>query len=118
MSNDPTYDEVERDAYWDSLPDAAPLVGGEPQRLAEYVRNHQCWNADRNVTIADWHRGVRAIEAEARREALREMRDEIQRYYDESAQMSSPLGAGYTPDFWAGLGHAIGMIDAPTADER
>lgn len=33
--------------------------------MAQYVRDHQCWAADRNVTIADWHRGIRLIEAEA-----------------------------------------------------
>ena len=43
---------------------AAPTTTDES--AAEYVRHHQCWQADPNVTIADWHRGILAIEAEAR----------------------------------------------------
>ena len=41
-------------------------------QMAEYVRSHQCWNADPYVTVGDWHRGILAIEAEARDAALRE----------------------------------------------
>ncbi len=33
--------------------------------MAEYVRHHRCYNADPNVSIADWDRGILAIEAEA-----------------------------------------------------
>jgi len=33
--------------------------------MAEYVREHRCYNARRDITIADWDRGVRQIEAEA-----------------------------------------------------
>lgn len=45
---------------------AAPTTPRTDESLAEYVRHHQCWQADPNVTIADWHRGILAIEAEAR----------------------------------------------------
>ncbi len=44
---------------------AAPTTPRTDESLAEYVRHHQCWQADPNVTIADWHRGILAIEAEA-----------------------------------------------------
>ena len=33
--------------------------------MAEYVRHHRCYNADPNVSIADWDRGILAIEREA-----------------------------------------------------
>ena len=38
--------------------------------MANYVRDHRCYSARRDVTIADWDRGVTAIEAAAAREAL------------------------------------------------
>ena len=38
--------------------------------MAEYVRHHRCYNADPNVSIADWDRGVLAIEREAVAQAL------------------------------------------------
>ncbi len=41
---------------------------GEP--MVEYVRHHRCYNADPNVSIADWDRGVAAIEREAVAQAL------------------------------------------------
>ncbi len=37
--------------------------------MAQYVREHQCWNADCDVTIADWDRGIRALAAAASRPA-------------------------------------------------
>ncbi len=40
------------------------------EAMAEYVRHHRCYNADPNVSIADWDRGVRAIEREAVAQAL------------------------------------------------
>ena len=49
-------------------PDTRTTENPEPRTddwLADYVRHHQCWQADPNVTIADWHRGILAIEAEA-----------------------------------------------------
>ena len=42
--------------------------------LAEYVRHHRCYNADPNVSIADWDRGILAIEAEAREQAEQEVK--------------------------------------------
>ena len=42
--------------------------------LADYVRDHSCWKADAAVTVADWDRGILAIEAEARAAALDEAR--------------------------------------------
>ena len=35
--------------------------------MADYVRQHRCHYALSNVTLADWDRGVRAIESEAQR---------------------------------------------------
>jgi hypothetical protein len=36
-----------------------------PESLAEYVREHRCYAARSDVSIADWDRGVAAIEAAA-----------------------------------------------------
>jgi hypothetical protein len=41
--------------------------------MAEYVRTHRCYNALRDVSLADWDRGVRAIEAETRDKAMRQV---------------------------------------------
>lgn len=45
---------------------------GEPLtdvELAEYVREHRCHRTRRDVTIADWDRGIAAIERAARADA-------------------------------------------------
>lgn len=42
------------------------------EEMALYVREHRCYNADRNVTLADWDRGVAATEAAAVARHVRE----------------------------------------------
>lgn len=60
--------------------------------LANYVRDHSCWRADSNVTVADWDRGILAIVAEARAAAL-----------DEARAAVEATGSEYIPDLLAAI---------------
>ena len=74
---------------------AAPTNTDES--AAEYVRHHQCWQADPNVTIADWHRGILAIESEARAAARKEVREAIERI-DCEKHGGLCVGYGHEPE--------------------
>lgn len=90
------------------------MTGLTDDEMAEYVRGHRCHAALGSVTIADWDRGIAAIEHAARADAERE-RDKA---YRDRAELVAVLARTYPSsmeraDPSPGFEHVV-YVDLPT----